>query len=59
MEEFLDWFEENMDDIVYFDEVNISRDTYEYTFECDGLKFVINAYLKEDESIPFSKYYGR
>ena len=59
MNEFLDWFEENMDDTVYFDEINISRDTYEYTFECDGLKFVINAYLKEDEQIPFSKYYGR
>ena len=59
MNEFLDWFEENMDDTVYFDEVNISRDTYEYTFECDGLKFVINAYLKEDEQIPFSEYYGR
>lgn len=59
MNEFLDWFEENMDDTVYFDEINISRDTYEYTFECDGLKFVINAYLKEDEQIPFSEYYGR
>lgn len=49
--EFLDWFEKHMYDIVYFDEVKVSREKYEYTFSCDGIDFVIDAY----SIYPFSK----
>ena len=54
MKEFLDWFETHMDDIVYFDEVKVNKATYTYTFECDGIEFVIEAWLSTI-STPFSK----
>ena len=43
MYEFVKWFEKHMDDTVYFDEEMIDKDTYRYTFECDGMEFVIDA----------------
>ena len=53
--EFLDWFEKHMYDIVYFDEVKLNReDYYEYTFSCDGIDFVIDAWLSESSTL-FSK----
>lgn len=53
--EFLDWFEKHMYDIVYFDEVKVNKeDYYEYTFSCDGIEFVIDAWLSAS-STPFSK----
>ena len=54
MKEFLDWFETHMDDIVYFDEVKVNKATYTYTFECDGIEFVIEAWLSTITT-PFSK----
>ena len=53
--EFLDWFEKHMYDIVYFDEVKVNNeDYYEYTFSCDGIDFVIYAWVSAS-STPFSK----
>ena len=52
--EFLDWFEIHMNDNVYFDEVKIDKETYKYTFSCDGIEFVIDAWVSTGE-IPFSK----
>ena len=53
--EFLDWFEKHMYDIVYFDEAKVNRENYyEYTFSCDGIDFVIYAWVSES-STPFSK----
>ena len=53
--EFLDWFEKHMYDIVYFDEVKVNKENYyEYTFSCDGIDFVIDAWLSAS-STPFSK----
>ena len=53
--EFLDWFEKHMYDIVYFDEVKLNRENYyEYTFSCDGIDFVIDAWLSESSTL-FSK----
>ena len=54
MNEFLDWFETHMNDIVYFDEVKIDKETYKYTFSCDGIEFVIDAWLSTGVK-PFSK----
>lgn len=54
MNEFIDWFETHMDDTVYFDEVQIDKETYKYTFDCDGIEFVIDAWVSTD-STPFSK----
>ena len=54
MNEFLDWFEIHMNDIVYFDEVKIDKETYKYTFSCDGIEFVIDAWLSMEQT-PFSK----
>ena len=53
--EFVKWFEKNMDDTVYFDEERIDKETYRYTFECDGMEFVITGWVST-ASIPFSKY---
>ena len=53
--EFIDWFEKHMYDIVYFDEVKVNKENYyEYTFSCDGIEFVIDAWLSAS-STPFSK----
>lgn len=54
MNEFVDWFEKHMDDTVYFDEVQTDKETYKYTFDCDGMEFVIEAWVSTD-STPFSK----
>lgn len=55
-DEFLDWFSKNMDDIVYFDEVKAGRENYRYTFSCDGMEFVIDAWVSpENGGKPFSK----
>ena len=54
MNEFLVWFETHMNDIVYFDEVKIDKETYKYTFSCDGIEFVIDAWLSMEQT-PFSK----
>ena len=57
MNEFLDWFEIHMDDIVYFDETKEAREIYLYNFYCDGMEFNIRAYIiPEAGEIPFSKY---
>lgn len=55
--EFLDWFEKHMNKIVYFDEVKVGKETYEYTFSCDGIEFVIDALISlEDNGLrPFSQ----
>ena len=55
--EFLDWFEKHMNKIVYFDEVKVGKETYEYTFSCDGIEFVIDALISsEDNDLrPFSQ----
>lgn len=56
MNEFLDWFAENMDDILYFEEVKDGRHNYRYTFSCDGMEFVIDAWVSpENGGKPFSK----
>ena len=56
MNEFLDWFSKNMDDIVYFDEVKEGIHNYRYTFSCDGMEFVIDAWVSpEHGTYPFSK----
>lgn len=56
IDEFLDWFSKNMDDIVYFDEVKSGRDNYRYTFSCDDMEFVIDAWVSpENGTYPFSK----
>lgn len=56
MNEFLDWFAKNMDDILYFDEVKDGRENYRYTFSCDGMEFVIDAWVSpENGTYPFSK----
>ena len=55
MSEFIEWFEKHMDDTVYFDEEMIDKETYRYTFECDGMEFVIEAWVSTG-STPFSKY---
>ena len=55
MSEFIEWFEKNMDDTAYFDEEIIDKETYRYTFECDGMEFVIEAWVSTG-STPFSKY---
>ena len=56
MNEFLDWFAKNMDDILYFEEVKDGKENYRYTFSCDGMKFVIDAWVSpENGSKPFSK----
>lgn len=56
MNEFLDWFSKNMDDILYFDEVKDGRENYRYTFSCDGMEFVIDAWVSpENGGKPFSK----
>ena len=54
MNDFLDWFETHMGDIIYFDEVKIDKETYKYTFSCDGIEFVIDAWLSTGVK-PFSK----
>lgn len=55
-DEFLDWFSKNMDDIVYFDEVKAGKENYRYTFSCDGMEFVIDAWVSpENGGKPFSK----
>ena len=54
MNEFVDWFEKHMDDTVYFDEVQTDKETYKYTFDCDGIEFVIEAWVNTD-STSFSK----
>lgn len=54
MSEFIVWFEKNMDDTVYFDEERIDKETYRYTFECDGMEFVITTWVSTG-STPFSK----
>ena len=55
--EFLDWFEKHMNKIVYFDEVKVGKETYEYTFSCDGIEFVIDALisLEDNDLHPFSQ----
>ena len=56
MNEFLDWFSKNMDDIVYFEEVKDGKENYRYTFSCDGMEFVIDAWVSpENNTYPFSK----
>ena len=55
MYEFVKWFEKHMDDTVYFDEERVDKETYRYTFECDGMEFVITAWVSTG-STPFSKY---
>ena len=55
MYEFVKWFEKHMDDTVYFDEERVDKETYRYTFEYDGVEFVITAWVSTD-STPFSKY---
>lgn len=54
MDEFIEWFEKNMDDTIYFDEERIDKETYRYTFECGGMEFVITAWVSTG-STPFSK----
>ncbi len=56
MNEFLDWFEIHMDDVVYFDETKEAREIYLYNFYCDGMEFNIRAYIiPEAGETPFSK----
>ena len=55
VDKFVEWFEKHMDDTVYFDEEMIDKETYRYTFEYDGMEFVIDAWVNT-ASIPFSKY---
>lgn len=56
MNEFLDWFSKNMDDIVYFEEVKDGKENYRYTFSCDRMEFVIDAWISpENGTYPFSK----
>ena len=55
VDKFVKWFEKHMDDTVNFDEEMIDKETYRYTFECDGMEFVIEAWVST-ASIPFSKY---
>ena len=40
-----------------FDEVKVGKETYEYTFSCDGIEFVIDALisLKDNDLRPFSQ----
>ena len=54
MSEFIEWFVKNMDDTVYFNEERIDKETYRYTFECDGMEFVITTWVSTN-STPFSK----
>lgn len=54
VDKFVEWFEKNMDDTIYFDEERIDKETYRYTFECDGMEFVIEAWVSTG-STPFSK----
>ena len=51
MNEFLDWFSKNMDDIVYFEEVKDGKENYRYTFSCDGMEFVIDAWVSPENGI--------
>ena len=51
MNEFLDWFSKNMDDIVYFEEVKDGKENYRYTFSCDGMEFVIDAWISPENGI--------
>ena len=37
------------------DEEMVDKETYRYTFECDGMEFVIEAWVSTS-STPFSKY---
>ena len=54
--DFVDWFSKNMDDIVYFEEVKDGKENYRYTFSCDGMEFVIDAWISpEHGTYPFSK----
>ena len=53
-DEFVKWVEKHMDDTVYFDEERVDKETYRYTFECDGMGFVITAWVSTG-STPFSK----
>ena len=56
MSKFVDWFIQHMDDTIYVDEVNVDKENYEYTFSCDGIEFVINAWLSLKHGVkPFSK----
>ena len=56
MNEFIDWFEKHMDDTVYFDEIQMDRETYKYTFDCDGMEFVIKTEIEVEYGLePFSK----
>ena len=53
-DEFRDWFKEHMDDVVYIDEVKVDKENYEYIFSCDGIEFIISAWLGTPPSL-FSK----
>ena len=54
--DFVEWFEKNMNDIVYFDEVKDGRNTCTYTFTFDGITFEIFAWISlENNTYPFSK----
>lgn len=54
--DFVDWFGKNMDDIVYFDEVKDGRENYKYTFTFDEMTFEIFAWVSsENNTYPFSK----
>ena len=55
MYEFVEWFKTHMDDTIYLCEEMVDKETYRYTFECDGMEFVITAWISTD-STPFSKY---
>ena len=56
MNDFVDWFGKNMDDIVYFDEVKDGRENYKYTFNFDEITFEIFAWVSpENNTYPFSK----
>ena len=54
MDEFRDWLKEHMDDIIYVDEVKVDKENYEYTFSCDGIEFLIAAWVDRTPSL-FSK----
>ena len=54
--DFVEWFEKNMDDIVYFDEVKDGKNTYKYAFTFDEMTFEIFAWVSpENNTYPFSK----
>lgn len=56
MNDFADWVEEHMDDIVYFDEIKDSRESYTYTFTVDEITFKMTVWISpENVTYPFSK----